>query len=77
MKEYWNDVFQPMLDGFEHGHTPNPDILCNQYIKFNGLFNKCRDMFGNEDFIIATGHYAGTTCGESILYDTPESGKRF
>ena len=55
VKEYWDYVFTYFLDELKKGRTPNPDIMCNKYIKF--------DMFAKEaiklgaDFI-ATGHYA-------------------
>ena len=33
-KEYWNHVFNYVLQDYENGRTPNPDIVCNQLIKF-------------------------------------------
>lgn len=54
-KEYWEQVFQYCLDEFVAGRTPNPDIWCNQYIKFD-LFLKHALNLG-ADFL-ATGHYA-------------------
>jgi tRNA-specific 2-thiouridylase len=33
VKEYWNEVFTPLLHDYERGWTPNPDILCNKHIK--------------------------------------------
>lgn len=57
-KEYWNNVFEPSVNIYEAGLTPNPDILCNREIKFKRLtdyvFNR-----NNSDFI-ATGHYVRT-----------------
>lgn len=60
IEEYWNHVFQKMIEGYEHGVTPNPDLLCNKHIKFNALF-KYLDKMDTErdhDSLIATGHYA-------------------
>ena len=37
--------------------TPNPDILCNKFIKFPMLFKYCTSNIEKFDFI-ATGHYA-------------------
>ena len=34
-KEYWNHVFTYVLQDYENGRTPNPDIVCNQLIKFS------------------------------------------
>src|ERR1700704_2288404 len=33
-KDYYDKVVRYMLDGFKAGITPNPDIMCNQEIKF-------------------------------------------
>lgn len=40
---------------YSEGRTPNPCIRCNQYIKFDALLSKAKEM-GAE--FIATGHYA-------------------
>lgn len=57
VKEYWNDVFQKFLSDYKKGYTPNPDVLCNSYIKFGHLLQYVIKNF-NCDYI-ATGHYAG------------------
>lgn len=55
IKEYWDDVFSYFLDEYKKGRTPNPDIMCNKYIKFDA-FIKHAEQF-NYDYI-AMGHYA-------------------
>ena len=55
VKEYWDYVFQYFLDELKKGRTPNPDIMCNKYIKFD-LFIKEAKRLGAD--YIATGHYA-------------------
>ena len=54
IEEYWNSVFRNFIDEYEKGRTPNPDILCNKYIKFDHFLR-----FGKEKGFdkIATGHY--------------------
>ena len=54
-KEYREKVVEYMLDEFRKGNTPNPDIMCNQEIKFKLFYEKA--MAAGADFI-ATGHYA-------------------
>lgn len=53
--EYWELVFTEFLDGYRAGLSPNPDVLCNKYIKFD-LFYDAAATFDIET--IATGHYA-------------------
>ena len=55
IKEYWDYVFKYFLDELQKGRTPNPDMLCNKYIKFD-LFKKEAIKLGAD--YIATGHYA-------------------
>jgi tRNA-specific 2-thiouridylase len=56
-KEYWNAVFQPSLDEFEAGSTPNPDVLCNREIKFKKMEEYIFEKYPGVDYL-ATGHYA-------------------
>lgn len=55
IKEYWDYVFTYFLDELKKGRTPNPDIMCNKYIKFD-MFAKEAGKLGAK--YIATGHYA-------------------
>ena len=55
VKEYWDYVFTYFLDELKKGRTPNPDLMCNKYIKFD-LFIKEAKKLGAD--YIATGHYA-------------------
>jgi tRNA-specific 2-thiouridylase len=57
VKEYWNDVFTPFLDLYKSGvRTPNPDVLCNRFVKFHHLRNFVSTQLGIPK--LATGHYA-------------------
>lgn len=31
-QQYWTRVFEPSLQLWEKGQTPNPDIWCNRYV---------------------------------------------
>lgn len=53
-KEYWDMVVQYHIETLKAGRTPNPDLLCNQLIKF-GAFE---DKVGYQYERLATGHYA-------------------
>ncbi len=53
--EYRQKVVDYMLDGYKSGRTPNPDIMCNQEIKFK-LFLETALEDGAD--LVATGHYA-------------------
>lgn len=54
--EYWQQVFQYMLDEYAVGRTPNPDIICNKEIKFKQFLNYAKNELRAD--LIATGHYA-------------------
>lgn len=54
-KEYKDKVVDYMLEEFKKGNTPNPDIMCNEEIKFKLFYDISMEQ--GADFI-ATGHYA-------------------
>ncbi|MBI3273920.1 MAG: tRNA-specific 2-thiouridylase [Candidatus Colwellbacteria bacterium] len=54
-KEYWRHVFEPFLEEIRRGGTPNPDVFCNEYIKFGVFLDRALTL--GADFV-ATGHYA-------------------
>ncbi len=54
IKEYWDSVFKDFIAEYARGRTPNPDILCNKYIKFDAFLGLARDLGFD---MIATGHY--------------------
>jgi len=54
-KEYWGNVFELFLQEYKTGRTPNPDILCNQEIKFKAFLDHALEFGATK---IATGHYA-------------------
>ena len=69
-KDYFELVTKYMVETYEKGLTPNPDIICNQEIKFRVFFDKCiRD---GADYI-ATGHYAKIKKGK--LYIAEDTNK--
>ena len=53
--EYRKLVYEYMIDEYRAGRTPNPDVLCNKYMKFD-LFMREADKLGCD--LVATGHYA-------------------
>ena len=55
IKEYYDNVFSYLIKEYKNGRTPNPDILCNKYIKFDYFLKFAIEK--GFDFI-ATGHYA-------------------
>ncbi|MBI2353042.1 tRNA 2-thiouridine(34) synthase MnmA [Candidatus Dependentiae bacterium] len=64
-QKYHDVVVSYLLQEVQQGRTPNPDILCNQQIKF-GAFYDCIDA--SFDYV-ATGHYAQVehTASGSVL----------
>lgn len=54
-KEYKKEVVDYMIDEYKRGNTPNPDVMCNKFVKFGGFFEWA--MKHGADYV-ATGHYA-------------------
>ncbi len=55
MREYRERVVNYLLEGYQDGITPNPDVMCNREMKFGVLLDWAREQ-GFE--AVATGHYA-------------------
>src|SRR6185295_6561502 len=53
--EYRQKVVDYMIAEYQAGRTPNPDIMCNQEVKFKLFLEAC--LADGAD-LIATGHYA-------------------
>lgn len=61
--EYRAQVVDYMVAGYQAGITPNPDIMCNQEVKFK-LFLDAALSDGAD--MIATGHYARIKDGQLL-----------
>lgn len=74
IKEYWDNVFSYFLDEYKKGRTPNPDILCNKYIKFGPFIEFAK---ANGCDMIAMGHYAKRVekVGKTYLYKAFDKSK--
>lgn len=58
--DYREKVVEYMIDEYKIGRTPNPDVMCNQEVKFKLFLNTA--LAQGADFV-ATGHYARTKNG--------------
>ena len=65
-KEYRKDVIDKMFEKYKKGITPNPDIDCNQKIKFPLLLKAAKKRNIN---LIATGHYARVKKDKNEFYE--------
>ena len=52
-KEYKKQVIDYFLKEYKNNRVPNPDIMCNKYIKFKAFYNFAKKNQAK----IATGHY--------------------
>jgi len=64
--EYKHKVVDYMIGEYKSGRTPNPDIMCNQEVKFK-LFLEAALEDGAD--MIATGHYARIVDGSWYMVD--------
>ncbi len=53
-QEYKKNVVDYMVEEYRRGRVPNPDVMCNSYVKFGAFFE--RAMYEGAG-MVATGHY--------------------
>jgi len=70
--DYRRDVVEYMFAEFEAGRTPNPDVMCNKFVKFD-RFVKEADRLGCQ--YVATGHYARIQDGKAGGSDEGQDGE--
>ena len=72
--QYRNKVVQYMIDEYQAGRTPNPDIMCNQEVKFK-LFLETALADGAD--MIATGHYSRIKDGQLLTAKNVEKDQTY
>lgn len=69
-KEYKQKVVDYMIAEYKAGRTPNPDVMCNQEVKFKLFLNAALEQGAD---LVATGHYAKAKDGK--LYRAKDENK--
>lgn len=75
IERYRELVVKELVDGYRNGITPNPDVLCNQRIKFGALLEHAQSIGCTK---IATGHYCkriDNSDGTSDIYEGDDKNK--
>lgn len=62
---YKENIIDYMITEYSKGRTPNPDVMCNKYVKFGAFLDWA--LSNGADFI-ATGHYTQKTSISGIEY---------
>ncbi|MCB1276463.1 tRNA 2-thiouridine(34) synthase MnmA [Prosthecobacter sp.] len=74
MTEYREKVVKYLLEGYQTGITPNPDVMCNREMKFGVLW----DWASEHGFeAIATGHYARKEGGHVLRGADPNKDQTY
>lgn len=68
-REYKEEVIDYMIEEYKCGRTPNPDVMCNKYVKFGAFYSWAKER--GADYV-ATGHYASHN-GTSLLKSGDEN----
>lgn len=63
-KEYKKEVVDYMISEYRSGRTPNPDVMCNRYVKFGGFYDWAMEQGADH---IATGHYCRIKNGNLLM----------
>lgn len=71
---YKKEVADYMIEEYKKGRTPNPDIMCNRYVKFGGFWEYAKAHGAS---YIATGHYANRIIedGQAKMCESKDSNK--
>lgn len=72
---YRKKVVDYLIEGYRAGQTPNPDVMCNRFIKFGVLIDH---MTANHFDGLATGHYCRkleNSSGQFSLYTGKDPNK--
>jgi tRNA-specific 2-thiouridylase len=72
--EYRQKVVDYMVTEYQAGRTPNPDIMCNQEVKFKLFLQTALDDGAD---LIATGHYARTQGGQLLTAANKEKDQTY
>ncbi len=71
-EEYWNSIISYTIAEIRAGRTPNPDMFCNNLVKFGQFIEKIDPAFEK----VASGHYANVrfeeASGKYVLERTPD-----
>jgi tRNA-uridine 2-sulfurtransferase len=59
--EYKKEVIDYMIAEYAAGRTPNPDVMCNQHVKFGAFYDWAMKQGAQ---YVATGHYARIAEGD-------------
>jgi tRNA-specific 2-thiouridylase len=74
MTEYREKVVKYLIEGYQAGITPNPDVMCNREMKFGVLWDWAQEH-GFE--AIATGHYARKEDGHVLRGADPNKDQTY
>lgn len=73
-EEYQQKVVDYMIEEYKAGRTPNPDIMCNQEVKFKLFLNAALEDGAD---MIATGHYARIKDGQLLAGLDPDKDQSY
>ncbi len=72
--EYRHKVVDYMIAEYEAGRTPNPDIMCNQEVKFKLFLDTALEDGAD---MIATGHYARIDNGKLLVANNKDKDQTY